>query len=192
MKLDPVVRRETVFMAVSVFICSVLLQAGFFLFGKWDYTVLLGGIVGWGMSVGNFFLMSLNVQRAVECGDENQAKMKINASYTWRMTAMLGIMIVTFILDAIHWLPVVAAVFYPRIVITVRQLWQKFVLKIPEEVPSSPVPAADEQEDDEDTEEDAFEKALGHFARKINTDYSAADASASGDAAADDEEKGRS
>ena len=33
---------------------------------------------------------------------------------------------------------------------------------------------------------------IAHFARKINTDYSAADASASGDAAADDEEKGRS
>ncbi len=188
MKLDPVVRRETVFMAVSTLICAALLQAGFFLFGKWDYTVLLGGIVGWVMAAGNFFLMSLNVQRAVECGDENQAKMKMRASYTWRMSAMLGIMIITFILDAIHWLPVVASVFYPRIVITVRQLWQKYVLKVPEEVPAS---AVREIPEDENEEEDGFEKALGHFARKINTDYSA-DASAKKDDAADEEEKGRS
>ena len=187
MKLDPVVRRETAFMAVSVLICTALMQVGFFLCGRWDVSVLLGGIVGWVMAAGNFFLMSLNVQRAVECGDANQAKMKMSASYTWRMSAMLGVMIVTFILDFIHWLPVVAAVFYPRIVITVRQLWQKFVLKIPEETPSVPSSTVDEPEEET---EDGFEKALGHFARKINTDYTSASSDAKEDAA--DDEKGRS
>ena len=188
MKLDPVVRKETAFMAVSTLVCSALLQAGFFLFGKWDYTVLLGGLVGWVMTTGNFFLMSINVQKAVECYDAQQAQLKMRASYTWRMTAMLGIMIATFILDSVHWLPVVAAVFYPRIVITVRQLWQKYVLKIPEEVPAS---AVREIPDEEDGQEDGFEKALGHFAKKINTDYSAAASDAKEDTVKE-EEKGRS
>lgn len=170
MKLDPVVRRETAFMAVSVLICTALMQLGFFLCGRWNISVLLGGIVGWIMSVGNFFLMSVNVQKAVECGDVQQAQLKMRASYTWRMTAMLGIMICTFILDSIHWLPVAAAVFYPRIIITVRQFWRKYVLKISEDVPAS---AVREIPEDEDESEDAFEKALGHFAPHVNTDSSA-------------------
>ena len=125
MKLDPVVKRETAFIAAASLVCAAAVQLGFLLFGKWDMPVLLGGIIGWAMAVLNFFIMSLDVQRAVECGDEVQAKMKMRASYTWRMFAMLAVMVVSFVVDAIHWLPVVASVFYPRIVITVRQLWQR-------------------------------------------------------------------
>lgn len=169
MKLDPVVKRETAYIAASSFVCAAVIQLVFFLLGEWDLSVALGGVVGWILAVGNFFLMSLDVQRAVECGDENQAKLKMRASYTWRMMAMLAGMVVSFIVDAIHWVPVVASVFYPRIVITVRQLWQKYVLKIPEETPAASAPAQWEED-----EEDGFEKAVGQFAKKINTDYSSA------------------
>jgi len=171
MKLDPVVKRETAFIAMSSLFCAALIQGGFFLFGKWDLSVLWGGVIGWVLTVGNFFLMSLDVQKAVESDDPQKAQMKMRASYTWRMMAMLAVMVVSFVVDGIHWLPVVASVFYPRIVITVRQLWQKFVLKIPEEVPET---ASAPAEWDEEEEEDGFEKALGQFAKKINTDYSSA------------------
>lgn len=171
MKLDPVVKRETAFIAVSSLFCAALIQGGFFLLGKWDLSVLWGGAIGWALAVGNFFLMSLDVQKAVESDDPQKAQMKMRASYTWRMMAMLAVMVVSFVVDGIHWLPVVASVFYPRIVITVRQLWQKYVLKIPEEVPETAAAPA-EWEDDE--EEDDFEKAVGQFAKKINTDYSSA------------------
>ena len=190
MKLDPVVRRETVFMACATLICTVLLQAGFFILGKWDLSVLLGGIVGWVMTAGNFFLMSVNVQKAVECDDEAQARLRMRASYTWRMSAMLGILILAFILDFVHWIPVMVAMFYPRIVITIRQLWQKYVLKTPEEIPAS-APAADETEEDEEDEEDDIEKVLGHFAGKINTDYSSS-LSDKKEKKTEDNEKGRS
>ena len=190
MKLDPVVRRETVYMASATLICTVLLQTGFFLLGKWDFSVLIGGIVGWIMTAGNFFLMSVNVQKAVECDDETQARLRMRASYTWRMSAMLGILILAFILDFIHWVPVMVAMFYPRLVITVRQLWQKYVLKTPEEIPTS-APAVDETEEDEEDEEDGFEKVLGHFAGKINTDYSSS-ASDKKEKESENNEKGRS
>lgn len=171
MKLDPVVKKESAFIAVSSLICAALVCGGFALFGAFDLSVLWGGILGWALAAGNFFLMSLDVQRAVSCEDENQAKLKMRASYTWRMLAMLALVALSLLWDKIHWGPVVAAVFYPRVMIMLRQIWQKFVTKETDAEAAS-YPAAPALDDEEETE-DGFERALGHFATKIPTDYAA-------------------
>ena len=44
-KLDPVVIRETRYVALCVFLLSILTQAVFLIIGKWDYTVLLGNLL---------------------------------------------------------------------------------------------------------------------------------------------------
>lgn len=187
-KLDPVVRKESGFIALSSLICAALVQAAFLLFEKWDFSVALGGIIGWVLSAGNFFLMSVGVQSAVECADENQAQLKMRTSYTWRMVVILAVMVISFVVDAIHWVPVVASIFYPRVIITIRQLWQRYVRKMPEEEPAAAGAPAVPAEDDTD-EEDGFEKALGHFARKIPTDYAAAAQTAEKKKQQDEEEK---
>lgn len=45
MKIDAIVRRETIYIAVWVGILSLLMEAVFLIIGKWDYTVLLGNLL---------------------------------------------------------------------------------------------------------------------------------------------------
>lgn len=176
LQLDPVVKKELRFMAIALLICTVLVQAVFFLLSfffenvRWDYTVAAGGVLGYCLAQLNFFLMCLAVQRSVSDPDPQHAQLAMKASYTRRMLLILAVMIVSFVVDAIHWLPVVAAVFYPTIVIFVRQFWTKYVLK-QGDAPSAEAVSSVPVEDDEEDGEDEFEKAISRFAGKIDTDY---------------------
>ena len=174
-KLDPVVKKELGFIAIAALICTLLVQAGFFVLSfffesiRWDYTVLLGGVLGWCLTVLNFFLMCLGVQRSVADPDPRHAQLMMKASYSRRSVLILGVLIVAFIVKPIHWFPVAAAVFYPTIAIFVRQFWNRYVLKKTEESPAGTVSVPYEEE--EEDSEDEFEKAIGRFAGKIDTDY---------------------
>ncbi len=168
-KLDPVVKKELCFMACAAAVCTALVQGGFVLFARWDYTVAVGGAIGYVLTVLNFFLMSFGVQKAVSDPDPQHAQLVMKASYTWRTVMLLAVMIVSFVVKQIHWLPVVAAVFYPTVVIFIRQFWVKYVLKKNDDPPAGTVTPAP-IEDEEDTE-DEFEKAISRFAGKIDTDY---------------------
>ena len=65
MTIDKTVAKETRYIAVWVLAFSVLMQVVFVLIGDWDYTVLLGNLLGAATAVGNFLLMGLTVQKAV-------------------------------------------------------------------------------------------------------------------------------
>jgi|GEM_PF-457968 len=165
MKLDPAVKKESLFIALTTLAGGAVVQLVFLLIGRWNLSVLLGGVIGWAAAAANFFFMSVTVQRAVASGDEARAKQMMSLSYTVRTLGLLGVVALSLIVDAIHWIPVVAAVFLPRAAILVRQLTQK-----KEETPAAPSsPAAAPEEEEE--EEDGFEKFVGHFAGRINTDY---------------------
>ena len=75
-KVDPIVKKETLWICACVLVGSMLMQAVFLLLQRWDVTVLLGNLLGAALAVGNFFLMSLDVQKAVESDDPQKAQMK--------------------------------------------------------------------------------------------------------------------
>lgn len=165
-KTDPVVIKETCFMALGALVCAILVQAGFLVAQRWSYTVLAGGVIGWAVTVLNFYLMSRGVQKAVSDPDPQHAQLVMKLSYTGRTVLLLGVMVVAFLLPKyIHWLPVVASVFYPTIVILIRRRFIK------QEAESSPTPAPTPAEMYDEEGEDGFEKMVGRFARKIDTDY---------------------
>ena len=56
-KIDPTVRKETLYIGVAVLILSALMEAVFLIIGKWDYTVLLCNLLSGCAAVLNFFLM---------------------------------------------------------------------------------------------------------------------------------------
>ena len=62
MKIDPAVREQTVRVAAGTAILTVLMIAVFLILGRFNYTVLLGAVLGCATAVGNFFLMALTVQ----------------------------------------------------------------------------------------------------------------------------------
>ena len=64
-KIDPTVVKETVYITAFTIIFSMLMQAVFLIVQKWDYTVLLGNLLGIIAVVLNFLLMGITVQNAV-------------------------------------------------------------------------------------------------------------------------------
>lgn len=144
-------------------VCTATVLLGFLAFGKFDLSVLLGGLWGFFITVLNFFIMTLAIQKAMELEDEQQAKMKIHGSYTLRMLLLVALMIVGVVLPWMHWGPILLSVFYPRIVITARGAIMSLKNR------GSKTPAASASHSDEETpfqeeeKEDAFEKAVGFF-----------------------------
>ena len=173
--LESAVKKELGFIAIAAAVCSVLLQAVFLLVSlwvksvHWNYAVVLGGVLGYCLTVFNFFLMSLAVQRSVSDPDPRHAQLMMKASYSRRSVMILAVMVVSFVVDQIHWLPVAAAVFYPTLSIFARQFFEKYVLKKSDDPPAGTVTPAPIEEDE--GQEDEFEKAISHFAGKIDTDY---------------------
>lgn len=175
MRLDKEVLHENRKMALGCFVCTALVLAGFLIARKSDCTVVLGGMVGWMLAVGNFFFMSLGIAKALETGDENAAKLKMRSSYIARTVVMIVVMALAILLDFIHWIPVVLSVFYPRIVITAEKLLafakagKKHLAGEDEETveatekEGTTVSADNTAQYDDDDEEDGFEKFAKTF-----------------------------
>lgn len=171
MKIDPIVKKETGLMAVGCLACTAVLAVVFVVLGKFDLTVALGCLIGYVLAVGNFFVMSCALTKAIATGDEVTAKLKMKQSYVTRSVVMLVVMAAAIIVEWVHWVPVVAAVFYPRIIIFIRGIAQNIRNRKnpPEEDPEKYV-----QWEEENEETDEFEKFVGGFSKtkdsKSNTE----------------------
>ena len=167
MKLDPEVKTEIRKMARDCLILSAVMALGFLIFGKMNAAAVYGLLIGYVLAVGNFYFLSVGVTRALDTGDEARAKRMMLASRTLRTVVMLAVMGVSIWVSThsgrIHWLPVVAAAFYPRIVIAVRGMASWYLHK--NDPAPEPDPDAAAGWDDEEEEEDGFEKFVGHFSR---------------------------
>lgn len=161
-KLDPVVIKENLYMALGSAVCTLIVQLVFWAVGMYDITVLFGGLWGLFITVLNFFIMSVAIQKAMASGDEQQAKLKLQASYTGRMLLLVVLMIVGIVVPFMHWAPVLISVFYPRVVISVRGLITSLMNRGKEPPVVSSVP----YNEDEEEKEDGFERIMGRFGAK--------------------------
>jgi amino acid permease len=123
-KIDPVVVKETIYIAVSSLILSALLQAVFLIIGKWDYTILLGNILGYVAAAGNFLTMGLSVQKAVEM-NEKDAKARMKASQSFRMLFLFIIAVIGYAVPVFNTIAVVIPLLFPRVAILLRPLFNK-------------------------------------------------------------------
>ena len=62
MKIEPAVLAETKKVAAGTAVMTALMVAVFLILRKFDYTVILGALLGAATAVGNFFLLALTVQ----------------------------------------------------------------------------------------------------------------------------------
>ena len=118
-KVDATVIKETYYIAVLTFLLSVVLQSVYLVIGKWDYTVALGNLLGYIASVGNFFLMGLTVQAALD-KDEKDAKSFIKLSQTGRLFLMFAIAVVGYLLPIFSTVAVIIPFLFPRIAVALR------------------------------------------------------------------------
>lgn len=123
-KVDPVVKKETGWIAACVLIGSVLIQAVFLIIGKWDYTVLLGTLLGAAAAILNFFLMALTVQKAMEL-EPADAKKKMQFSQQMRLLMLLVLCVIGALLPCFHTIAMLIPHFIPRIGVSIRGLTLK-------------------------------------------------------------------
>lgn len=121
MKLDPAARKETGFISLWVAIAIAPVQAAFVLLKEWDYTVLLGSVLGSIAAILNFVLMCLMVQKAV-IQDRKQAKNTVQLSQGLRLLGQGLILVLAACLPMVFNLWATAIpLLVPRAAITVRE-----------------------------------------------------------------------
>jgi len=120
MKVCKTVRKETFRVALGVLIGDAIMLGVFFALGKLDHTVLFGALLGTVAAVGNFFMMGLAVQKAMN--DPDHAKRIVQRSYTLRMIAMAAVLIVGFVLPWFDRIALVIPFLLPSLAIQAMRL----------------------------------------------------------------------
>ncbi len=121
-KIDPVVIKETTYVAIWTILLSVIMQAVFLIIQKWDYTVLLGNILSGVVAVLNFFLLGLTVQFSVG-KDEKDIKNYAKLSQMLRLLMIAVVLCVGVLLDCFNTWSVIIPVIFPRIALLFRPLF---------------------------------------------------------------------
>ena len=126
-EIAPAVKTETVKVAVSTIVMTVLMWIVFGVFHvlpgqdvPFDYRVILGGIGDCAVAVLNFFLMGLTVQDIVNTKDEDTAKLKMRSSQSRRLLMQILWVIASIVLPFINLAAGILPLFFPSIGIKLR------------------------------------------------------------------------
>lgn len=128
MRSHKLVLQETGAVALGVAVCTALMIGVFALLGKYDTTVLLGGIAGALIATLNFFLMALSTSLAADKAEQQDVKggqALIQLSYIGRM---IGLFLVLFLCARTGIFNVVALVIplvFVRPCLTVADIFNK-------------------------------------------------------------------
>ena len=118
-KIDSEILSGTKYIATWVIIFSVLMESVFLVINQWNYTVLLGNLLGASVAVLNFFLMGLTVQSALK-KEEKDAKATMRASQLYRYLMVLAVTVVGILLPVFSNWTVIIPIFFPRVAIFIR------------------------------------------------------------------------
>ena len=88
------------------------------------YKIPLGNLLGGVAAILNFFLMGWTIQRAVGL-DEKAAAAKLKLSQLLRMLMLVVLCFVGIALDCFHTVAVIVPLFFPRIAVAFRPLFDK-------------------------------------------------------------------
>ena len=122
------VYRETGRIAVGVAVCSAVMLAVFALLGKFDGTVLLGGVIGSLMAVLNFFFMAMNASMAADKAlkqDVKGGKSLVQVSYMVRLAVIFLILFASVKSGLCNAFASVLPMVFVRPVITVAEFFRK-------------------------------------------------------------------
>lgn len=123
-KADKTILRETTYIAVLTAVFSILMQAVFIALDKWNYTVILGNVLGAVIMILNFFFMGISVQKAVAV-DEKEAKKIMKLSQSLRTLLIFVAVVIGVVLPFFSTLATIIPLFFPRIAVALRPLWKE-------------------------------------------------------------------
>lgn len=131
MKLQPGSQKELQRIACGVAICTAAMWAVFAAlnvvgWGAFDYTVVLGGLIGAVIAIANFAGICLVVEKVVDEPDEKKRKQQLQASYNVRMMAQAVWIIVAIGAPCFQAFAGVLPLLFPRVTIYYLQITGKY------------------------------------------------------------------
>ncbi len=128
--MDPrkIVLKETAVVAVGQIICVAVMYGVFALLGRFDSTVLLGGVVGALLAVGNFFFMAVSTSLAADkavAQDVAGGQKLVRTSYILRLAVIFAILFVFVKSGLCQVLAAVLPLVFVRPTITVAEFFRK-------------------------------------------------------------------
>lgn len=110
-KVDPIIKKETKYIALVVLILSALMESVYLIIGLWNYTVLLGNILGAATGILNFFFMCLSLQSAIS-KDIKDAKSTARFSQTYRNLMIIGVLALAYLVPCFDIIPTAISLFF--------------------------------------------------------------------------------
>ena len=152
--LDAESKKNLLKISIGSIVFSAITAVVFIAIGQFDLSVVFGLLIGLVLSIGNFYVMSVTVSKALETGDENLAKKKIRNSYLIRTGVMVAIIAAAILIKQINPIPALVSVFYVRLTIFITGLFEKkkkgeTVTADPDDSAEDPDKGSDEEPDEE-------------------------------------------
>ena len=127
MKLQDAVKKETGIIAAGTAVGVLVIYVVFYVlhmvvpdWAPFDIKVILGGIGGFTVAVGNFFWMAVSVQKVASITDEERARRTMSVSYRYRTMLQFLWVILAIVLPVFNLVSGIAPLFIPSIIIKLR------------------------------------------------------------------------
>ncbi len=120
--------KETALLALGEAVCVAAMIGIFAILGYFDYKVILGGVIGLVIAVGNFFFMAIASDMAAEKAleqDVKGGKAAVKASYTLRLVVMAVLLFVFAKSGHCNVIAMVCPLFFVFPIITVIEFFRK-------------------------------------------------------------------
>ena len=122
------VLKETALIAVGELLCVALMCGVYGLLGKFNISVLLGGLVGLLVATGNFFALAVIATLAsdkAEAGDPMSGQKLMKGSYPIRLLVMAGVLILCAKSGFFDVIALVFPLLFVRPILTIAEFFRK-------------------------------------------------------------------
>ena len=127
MKIQPAVKTETGRIALGTGVGVLIMYVIFFIlhmvlpnWAPFDYKVILGGIGGFIVAVGNFFWMGMTVQKVTSIEDDKQARQTMGVSLRYRTLMQILWVIIAIVAPVFNLVTGIVPLFIPSLFIKLR------------------------------------------------------------------------
>lgn len=123
-----IVYHETAIIAAGTALCAAGMFAVYFLLGRLNAGVLLGGLVGSVLSIGNFFFMALGTCLAADKAESQDVKagqLLVRNSYMLRLVVLFAILFACAKSGLFNLFALVLPLVFVRPILTVAEFFRK-------------------------------------------------------------------
>ena len=128
MESRKIVYRETGIVAIGVAVCTAVMMLVYALLGRFDLSVLWGGLTGSVLSICNFFLMALGTSLAADKAENQDVKggsLLVRNSYMLRLLGLFVVLILCAKTEVFNLIALVLPLVFVRPTLTVVEFFRK-------------------------------------------------------------------